>query len=178
MDVKNGVIQGITWDDGCVFCGATECIENTYNYNGIAQNQSTAGQETRSCFIKRQDCEDLIGTNSSSTVCDITVYTVWTGTDANGIALQSQAYRFSAFPAQELSDRISQLLIPDVVADTINNNNNDNKNDNSTNRILFNHQMVEDHFQQQQQQQQQQQFSSSSSSSGIGKAIIHEGGDL
>jgi hypothetical protein len=169
MNVKKGVIQGITWDDACVFCGGTECVENTYNYNGVPQNKSSAGQTTRSCFIKRTDCDDLIGTNSSSTVCDLTLYTVWTGTDANGIALQSQAYRFSAFPAQELSDRLSQLLIPDGVADTINNGNNNN-NKNSTNRILSQHQMINDHYHDQSQL--------SSSSSGIGSTVIHEDGDL
>jgi hypothetical protein len=165
MDVKNGVIQGITWDDACVFCGGTECVENTYNYNGIPQNQSSAGQETRSCFISTEDCNALLSTNSSSTVCDITLYTVWTGTDANGIALQSQAYRFSAFPAQELSDRITQLLIPDAAADLINSGGSGNTNTNTTtsnsNRFLQAllssttgvagvHQIMEDHYYQSQ----------------------------
>jgi hypothetical protein len=165
MDVDNGVVKGITWDDACVFCGGTECVENTYNYNGIPQNQSSAGQETRSCFISTEDCNALLSTNSSSTVCDLTLYTVWTGTDANGIALQSQAYRFSAFPAQELSDRITQLLIPDAAADFINNGGGDEENDNinTTNRFLQSvvsssstgavraHQVMEDHYYQSQQ---------------------------
>ena len=138
MDVDRGVVKGITWDDACVFCGGTECVENTYNYNGMAQNQSSAGQNTRSCFISTEDCNALLSTNSSSTVCDLTLYTVWTGTDANGIALQSQAYRFSAFPAQELSDRITQLLVPDAAADFINGGDNtDNGNTTNRNRILL-----------------------------------------
>ena len=156
MDVDRGVVKGITWDDACVFCGGTECVENTYNYNGVPQNQSSAGQNTRSCFVSTEDCNALLSTNSSSTVCDLTLYTVWTGTDSNGIALQSQAYRFSAFPAQQLSDRITQLLVPDAAADLINSGGNNNGNTNTTNRFLQSssvtsgassvHQVMEDHY--------------------------------
>lgn len=120
IEVEKGVIQFITWDDGCVFCGATECLENTYNFDGLAQNKSIAGQVTRSCVLTIEECNDLLRSNSSSTACDLTFYVVWSGTDANGLALQSQAYRFSAFPAQDWSDRLSQLLIPDSAADFIN----------------------------------------------------------
>jgi hypothetical protein len=120
IEVDKGVIQFITWDDGCVFCGATECLENTYNFDGMAQSKSTAKQITRSCVLSIQECNDLLRSNSTTTACDLTFYVVWSGTDANGIALQSQAYRFSAFPAQKWSDRISQLLIPDSAANFLN----------------------------------------------------------
>ena len=191
MDVKRGVVQGITWDNACVFCGGTECVENTYNFNGEPQNQSSAEQPTRSCFISTEDCNALLSTNSSSTVCDITIYTVWTGTDRNGIALQSQAYRFSAFPPQELSDRITQLLIPDAAADFINNgggkdNTGTDKNTTRKNRVLSSLsssttagtatailQVMDDHY-----QQSQSVTTASSRNGAVHTAIINEEGDL
>lgn len=177
MDVERGVVKGITWDNACVFCGGTECLENTYNYNGAPQNQSSAGQTTRSCFVSTEDCNALLGSNSSSTVCDITVYTVWTGTDANGIALQSQAYRFSEFPAQELSDRITQLLVPDAAADLINSGGGDGSNT-TRNRLLpsSSHgaaavlQVMEDHYHQSQ--------SVDGTNGAVHSAVISEEGDL
>lgn len=178
MDVDRGVVKGITWDNACVFCGGTECLENTYNYDGVPQNQSSAGQTTRSCFVSTEDCNALLGSNSSSTVCDITVYTVWTGTDANGIALQSQAYRFSEFPAQELSDRITQLLVPDAAADLINSGGGDGSNT-TRNRLLSSSshgaaaavlQVMEDHYHQSQ--------SVDGTNGAVHSAIISEDGDL
>ena len=157
IDVNGGVVRGITWDDACVFCGGTECVENTYDYNGTPQNQSSAGQNTRSCFVSTEDCNALLSSNSSSTVCDLTLYTVWTGTDANGIALQSQSYRFSAFPAQELSDRITQLLVPDAAADIINGGGNNADTTNQTRSLQASStgtaavlQVMEDHYYQSQ----------------------------
>lgn len=191
MDVDRGVVRSITWDDACVFCGGTECVENTYNFNGAPQNQSSAGQITRSCFVSTEDCNALISTNSSSTVCDLTIYAVWTGTDSNGIALQSQAYRFSEFPAQELSDRITQLLVPDAAADFINNSgeNNDNTNTDTTNtnttarnRFLSSSgaasavlQVMEDHYLQ---SQDAVAAADATTNGAIHTAIINEEGDL
>jgi hypothetical protein len=150
IDVQKGVVRGITWDDACVFCGGTECLENTYNYNGVAQNKSSAGQVTRSCFVTTEDCNNVLSTNASAITCDITMYVVWSGTDANGIALQSQAYRFSAFPPQELKDRLTQLLVPDKAADLIN-----DRNTTTSGRqlpVVVATNMMEQHYEQQQQQ--------------------------
>jgi hypothetical protein len=129
MNVDRGNVTSITWDDACVFCGGLSeaCLENTYNFNGTLQTQETAMQPTKACWISTADCDKAIkegGGNSSSTtsstssidspqtVCDLKLYVVWSGTDTNGKALQSQAYRFSQFPVQELSDAITQY-IPD-----------------------------------------------------------------
>jgi hypothetical protein len=42
----------------------------------------------------------------------VTIYTVWTGTDTNGEAFKSAAYRFSAFPKQDWTDNIPSFNIP------------------------------------------------------------------
>lgn len=110
ISVDRGNVTGITWDDACVFCGGFKdaCQENTYNFNGQPVTKSQAGQTTKSCFYTVEQCDASIKTDP--TVCDLTLYVVWSGTDAGGKALQSQAYRFSAFPPQELTDRLTQLL--------------------------------------------------------------------
>lgn len=108
-DVKKGTVEGIAWDDACVFCGGFgQCQENTYDFNGILQSQSSAGQPTRGCFLEKADC-DAVPIDQPNP-CDLTLYVVWTGTDKDGKALLSSAYRFSSFPAQEIQDRITRNL--------------------------------------------------------------------
>lgn len=117
LNVDQGVVKYITWDDACVFCGGFgECEENTYNYNGVAQTQQTSGQPTKSCYFTKEYCDKLQEDNADKPAeeqnyaCDITLYVVWSGTDVYGQALQSQAYRFSAFPVQNIEDAITQAI--------------------------------------------------------------------
>ncbi|GAX23050.1 hypothetical protein FisN_15Hh050 [Fistulifera solaris] len=108
IDVKDGMVRGVTWDDSCVFCSSDKCPEITYDFNGVQQTQATSGQPTRGCEITEDECNVLA--SEGKTLCDLTIYVVWTGTDANGVAFQSSASRFSRFPPQELSDRVSNAL--------------------------------------------------------------------
>ena len=116
VDVKDGYVRGITWDDSCLFCGADQCNEITYNYNGIKQSQGSSGQPTKGCRISESECNifdaerDPETGEKTNTVCDLTIYIVWTGTDSKGVAFQSSAFRFSQFPPQEIRDRLSQSL--------------------------------------------------------------------
>jgi hypothetical protein len=106
IDVKDGTVTGITWDDACVFCGGfgDSCDEDTYDFDGNPVDEDEAGQVTKGCWIKQDDCK------GNPSKCDLQLYVVWTGTDSGGKAMQSQASRFSLFPAQELGDRISQIV--------------------------------------------------------------------
>ena len=110
ISVRQGRVAGITWDDACIFCDGFKevCEENTYNFNGDSVTANSAGQETKSCFLTVAQCEESI--QKGEHACDLTLYVVWSGTDAGGKALQSQAYRFSQFPAQELTDRLAQAI--------------------------------------------------------------------
>jgi len=113
IDVEDGLVRGITWDDGCMWCAPKKCAEVTYNYSGYLQSQETSGQATKGCeYFEEETCNVM----SNVTLCDVTVYVVWTGTDAKRVAFQSSAMRFSLFPAQELSNRIWQTLpeMPEV----------------------------------------------------------------
>ena len=101
-------MQGITWDDACIFCGKNECAENTLDYDGVAQTRRSSGQPTKGCFISVSECSRLF--TNKNTACDLTLHVVWTGTDSSGRALLSSASRYSAFPSQEIKDTISRNL--------------------------------------------------------------------
>jgi hypothetical protein len=106
---SSGVFRGMMLASFAVD-SVTGVKKNTYNYDGVMQTQDSSGQQTKSCFITKDDCDKLLVNEPNSTACDLTLYIVWSGTDKDGKALQSQAYRFSQFPVQELEDRISQLV--------------------------------------------------------------------
>lgn len=111
IDVQKGRVKGITWDDACLFCGKSQCAENTFDFHGRIGSQEEFQQPTKGCFIEQETCTEYADGGRSD--CDLTLYVVWTGTDSKGLALQSSSYRFSMFPVQELADRFSQNL-PDV----------------------------------------------------------------
>lgn len=111
LDVHHGEVKGITWDDACLFCGKDRCVENTYDYNGNLGNQELFKQPTKACYLTEAECNTI--TQNGETTCDLMVYVVWTGTDVDGRVLQSSAFRYSAFPVQDIQNQISQLL-PDI----------------------------------------------------------------
>mmetsp|Transcript_41205 Transcript_41205/g.118519 ORF Transcript_41205/g.118519 Transcript_41205/m.118519 type:complete len:262 (-) Transcript_41205:68-853(-) len=106
VDVKDGVVQGIAWDDASIFCGLRKKEPNTLDYAGVEGSEKRFGQPVDGCFFFKDDKECEKG-------CDLLLYVVWTGTDANGKSFMSSSYRYSAFPPQEWGDRFSNL-VPDV----------------------------------------------------------------
>jgi hypothetical protein len=106
IDVEEGVVKGIAWDDACIFCSKSECEDNTFDFNGFLA--SDANQPVGGCFLSLETCKAYA--LEGRTDCDLILYTVWTGTDSNGVAFKSSSYRFSAFPTQGWSDSISQSL--------------------------------------------------------------------
>ena len=108
INVNQGVVQGITWDDACVFCSKDECERNTFDFNGNMGSESEFQQPVGGCFVTKEQCDTAV--QEGRTDCDLVLYVVWSGTDANGNGFQSSANRFSEFPAQELSDRFSQIF--------------------------------------------------------------------
>jgi hypothetical protein len=117
IDVKDGEVIGITWDDACVFCGSDKCEENTLDFNGVEATQKSSGQPTKGCYITQEDCNTVVA-EDSRTDCDLLIYVVWTGTDSDGKTFQSAANRFSNFPSQELQTRLQDNL-PKVAQDFI-----------------------------------------------------------
>jgi hypothetical protein len=104
INVHKGIIQGISWDDACVFCsaGSTRCMEDTFYYNGTAATQIS--EPTTGCWYSKSECDKIYNTNG--TLCNVKVYAVWSGTDANGVALTSFNSRFSAFPSDQVTNAL------------------------------------------------------------------------
>eukprot|EP00567_Pseudictyota_dubia_P008136 CAMPEP_0197464400 /NCGR_PEP_ID=MMETSP1175-20131217/64001_1 /TAXON_ID=1003142 /ORGANISM="Triceratium dubium, Strain CCMP147" /LENGTH=337 /DNA_ID=CAMNT_0043000379 /DNA_START=20 /DNA_END=1033 /DNA_ORIENTATION=+ len=100
IDVKQGVVSGISWDNACVFCRSQLCLENTYNFNGEVY---TSGTSTKGCYLTYEQCVAIHAGGGNE--CDLTLFVVWTGSDANGNVMSSSNSRFSAFEPQQIQDR-------------------------------------------------------------------------
>jgi hypothetical protein len=118
INVEQGIVTGITWDNACLFCAASDCEPNTFDFAGNLATESEALQPVGGCSVPTEDCNKLVTPGDEEPDgCDLLLYVVWTGTDSQGRDFRSSAYRFSAFPAQSWTDRISQIL-PDFVPQT------------------------------------------------------------
>jgi len=108
IDVEKGIVQGVAWDDACVFCGKSRCLENMYNFDGKLASELNINSPSKGCYFTEEECNKIHA--DGGTDCDITLYAVWTGTDIDGNAFQSSGNRFSAFPPGRLQDRLFNQL--------------------------------------------------------------------
>jgi len=104
IDVENGVVRGITWDDACVFCEMAKCIPNTYNFDGSVATTEQTKQPTDGCYLTEAECLGFAAEGNH--VCDLKLFTVWTGTDINGKVLLSSDSRFSMFPPNRIQESV------------------------------------------------------------------------
>jgi len=74
INLKDGIVTEIIWDDGCYGCASDYCIEQT-------------------CGINHNKCRAQGGSSN----CDLKVYLAWFGTDKNGRYLTSAGKRLSRF---------------------------------------------------------------------------------
>jgi hypothetical protein len=100
----------MAWDDACVFCGKQRCLENMYNFNGVSSVDLGVTQPGKGCYLAVEECNMI--SEAGGKDCDLTLYVVWTGTDANGRAFSSSSNRFSAFPASNLKESIIRQFPP------------------------------------------------------------------
>lgn len=114
VDVKDGIVSGIAWDDACVFCNKARCLENMYNFDGQLASELNIKSPSKGCYYTEEECNKIHA--EGGTDCDITLYVVWTGTDVDGKSFQSSGNRFSAFPPARLQDRLLNQLpsFPDI----------------------------------------------------------------
>lgn len=105
-DVRDGVVNDLSWDDGCFFCDSEYCITDT-------------------CAVPTDQCVDTHATTTgASTDCDIKIYFGWFGTDKDGRYMISASKRLSAFrkysvksiynDAADYSSGIDPPDLPDV----------------------------------------------------------------
>jgi len=105
IEVDEGSVIGITWDDACGFCERSECQLNTYNFDGSVASAEQAKQPVEGCYLTREQCLGFAA--SGSKICDLKLYVVWSGTDADGKALLSSDSRFSMFPPNRIQESVT-----------------------------------------------------------------------
>lgn len=123
VTLSQGVVTGISWDDGCFFCAENtpSCDFSAFDAN---QSQTIYDPNLKGCRLEFADCYDMryfsagafvnasaavnatssapapapagAGVNGSSS-CDLRVFVAWTGTDAKGNGLMSANKRFSRY---------------------------------------------------------------------------------
>mmetsp|Transcript_24314 Transcript_24314/g.30584 ORF Transcript_24314/g.30584 Transcript_24314/m.30584 type:complete len:239 (+) Transcript_24314:120-836(+) len=111
IDVKDGIVQGIAWDDACVFCGNDLCKENTYRFDG---SPASLREPTKGCYIPISDCDAIH--NNGGDKCNLKIHVVWTGTDVDGKYLTSSNKRFSLFQPKQIQDYVKDKItawVPD-----------------------------------------------------------------
>ena len=114
IDVKDGVITGISFDDACIFCDSKSCSENTYGFDG---ELADIKQPTKGCALSKVACDAIH--LSGGTQCDLQLYVVWTGTDDDGNVLSSADSRFSNFEPKQLQNRFYDQLAKLDIRDKI-----------------------------------------------------------
>eukprot|EP00804_Cyclotella_cryptica_P014456 CCRYP_004784-RB/>CCRYP_004784-RB protein AED:0.32 eAED:0.32 QI:669/1/1/1/0.5/0.66/3/606/213 len=104
IDVRDGVISGIAWDDACIFCEHSRCLPNAYNFDGSVATNEQISQPTDGCYFTRDECVALHSGGADD--CDLKLYVVWTGTAVGGKVLLSSDSRFSAFPPNRIQENV------------------------------------------------------------------------
>jgi hypothetical protein len=126
IDVRDGKVGGIAWDDACIFCQRSRCLANTYNFDGSEATNEEISQPTDGCYFTRDECVALHAGGNND--CDLKLHVVWTGTAAGGKVLLSSDSRFSAFPPNRIQENVKAGVdsalnnlnnIKDTVSDTV-----------------------------------------------------------
>ena len=113
ITVDGGVPKAVRWDDGCFFCASigSDCIETCLDSNtseplvGDPYSFCQSGACT-GCMQNYATCNPFNETLSANLTspCDLKVYVVWSGTDANGVFFTSSGQRFSLYRAYGVAD--------------------------------------------------------------------------
>jgi len=104
IDVQDGIVRGIAWDDACIFCEKDKCVPNTYNFDGSLATTEQISQSVNGCYVTVKDCLGFAADGSD--ICNLKIYAVWTGTDADGKVLLSSDSRFSMFPPNRVQENV------------------------------------------------------------------------
>jgi len=109
IQMDNGVVSNIGWDDGCFFCAENTdtCAFSAFNANA---SLPIADSTLRGCRKASDECyadaftnDQATNTTGNATLtagnCDLKIFLTWTGTDRNGQYLRSANKRFSRYRA-------------------------------------------------------------------------------
>eukprot|EP00571_Detonula_confervacea_P012126 CAMPEP_0172313488 /NCGR_PEP_ID=MMETSP1058-20130122/20296_1 /TAXON_ID=83371 /ORGANISM="Detonula confervacea, Strain CCMP 353" /LENGTH=272 /DNA_ID=CAMNT_0013027145 /DNA_START=53 /DNA_END=871 /DNA_ORIENTATION=- len=117
IDVQDGVVRGIAWDDACIFCEKSQCVPNTFNFDGSVATTEQISQPVGGCYFSINDCKGFVVDGSNN--CDLKLNVVWTGTDENGKVLLSSGSRPSMFPPNRVQENVKGQY--DSMVESVNN---------------------------------------------------------
>jgi len=103
INVDEGDITGITWDDGCYFCENHKCQQNTFDFKGSQVTDDALASPN--CYLKDTECQGEAGKVAEN--CPMSIYVVWTGSDGNGKLLKSAEMRFSQYKSYSVMNFIA-----------------------------------------------------------------------
>jgi hypothetical protein len=102
--VEEGIVQSITFDDGCFLCGGNDSPTCVVNARQITPGGAAVDEAVqRGCATPISQCRDLPpapGGNSTASVsntCDLRLWITWAGTDVKNRYFTSFNKRFSRY---------------------------------------------------------------------------------
>jgi len=104
INVDEGDVIGITWDEACIFCKENQdpdrCVENTYSFDGTHPTGDEFPTPSKGCWLNKEECDTTTTSTGKDekleSVCTLGIHFVWTGTDENNVPLTSYGTRRSA----------------------------------------------------------------------------------
>lgn len=112
VGMANGVVSSVTYDDGCFFCASNgaDCVATAidttrHTYVNDSSSMINCRQAAAYCYPAATATvndtgaatTNYTGSSLPQSPCDLKVFVVWTGTDADGQYLTSAGKRFSRF---------------------------------------------------------------------------------
>lgn len=103
ITVDDGEVSRIEFDDSCFSCSSSsdQCLENfsgLINSSEVDINTDSPGGIGYDCGFTEAECE------ADPSLCSLSLFIVWRGTDKNGEVMESSALRVSRFAEYNLHD--------------------------------------------------------------------------
>ena len=89
--LNEGRVESIQWDEGCFFCSGGVTAPCRYSSLNTTANATFEVSGYQACASDETVCDQEEG------ACDLKLYITWTGTDSQGVYLESANLRFSRF---------------------------------------------------------------------------------
>lgn len=108
INVENGVVKSISWDDNCNTC-LDNCYDNSVYKNGtelVLITDQTEGYNVysgKNCYQKSTECD------KEGADCDLQIFLVWSGSDSKGRVFQSSNLRMTRFQSGSIESIIHTL---------------------------------------------------------------------
>lgn len=98
VNLRDGAIHSIVWDNLCANCGSSECATSQAALDDKMVPSGAYRESSGTCGVT---ATELAGKERAT---DFKVFLTWAGTDVDGRPAKSSAFRFSKFAGATLRD--------------------------------------------------------------------------